>query len=715
MIDSTVVDVDEASVGSTSGEGPRGGQESPQTARSRFTRAVVIGAATVVLPYLWVLWDLWNGSIQPLRRVAPDNFYDLQARAMFHGHLYVRSGSLGIEGFLHGGHTYTYFGVWPSIIRMPVLLVTSSLDGKLTAPSLLIAWALTGLFTALLVWRLRTTVRGNADLTTPEAVGWGAFMATVLGGSAILFIGANPSVYNEDFAWSIALVLGSLFTLAGVMERPSARGVAASAFFVVAASSNRTPTGYACVITAFLVAGWLGVGRGGSDSRRWAVPVAAAGAVGLLGSCLVTYLKFGLPFGLPMADQVWAHINAHRRAFLAANGGKAFSLRFIPSTAWAYLNPTALRISSMFPFLAAPATPAHAITNVTLDQTYATTSITAASPLLFLSACWGLVTAFRPRPFGGNSRTRLLLVGAAAATAGVLVWGYIAYRYTCDLLPLLIVAGAVGLIDVFRRLEGRRARERSWAIGAVCVLAAWCVAVNLAITATPSTWFNPVQLNRFVVQQANISPSALAGNTVVGGHRPLPYYGPAGQMWIAGSCDALYRSTGDSYQNSPGQQIEHATWAPVEQSKALVSTISLTFAHTHWTGPAVTILRYGPARLVLAPYPGNMGILRLVNPGRPDITWPYPVGYPFPQYARAHSYLTISVTTDPYLHSLEVTWYGTLMMNHYLAGSYSPQVMVTPPTPAGAKPPVLSVGQLPSTGSGMALCRGLLARSNHRG
>ena len=45
---------------------------------------------------------------------------------MFSGRLDVPNGTLGIEGFLHNGRTYTYFGVWPSIIRMPVLLVTHS-------------------------------------------------------------------------------------------------------------------------------------------------------------------------------------------------------------------------------------------------------------------------------------------------------------------------------------------------------------------------------------------------------------------------------------------------------------------------------------------------------------------------------------------------------------------------------------------------------------
>ena len=67
---------------------------------------------------------------------------------MFHGHLSLANGALGLEGFVHAGRTYTYFGLFPSIIRIPILLVTSSLDGKLTATSILLAWLLTGLFAA---------------------------------------------------------------------------------------------------------------------------------------------------------------------------------------------------------------------------------------------------------------------------------------------------------------------------------------------------------------------------------------------------------------------------------------------------------------------------------------------------------------------------------------------------------------------------------------
>src|ERR1700677_3479811 len=100
------------------------------TGRRRFTVAACAGSLVIIPPYLWVLWDLWSGSIQPLRGVGHDNFYELQARAMFHGHLYITDPSLGIEAFVRGGRSYTYFGVFPSLLRMPILLFTSSLDGK---------------------------------------------------------------------------------------------------------------------------------------------------------------------------------------------------------------------------------------------------------------------------------------------------------------------------------------------------------------------------------------------------------------------------------------------------------------------------------------------------------------------------------------------------------------------------------------------------------
>ena len=77
-------------------------------------------------------------------------------------------------------------------------------------------------------------------------------------------------------------------------------------------------------------------------------------------------------------------------------------------------------------------------------------------PLLFLLGVWGVchrlpAPARRPgamtrAPPGGDGRRY---------TPGVLLFGYIADRYLADFLPFVALAGVVGLVDVWRRLDGR--------------------------------------------------------------------------------------------------------------------------------------------------------------------------------------------------------------------------------------------------------------------
>ncbi len=484
--------------------------------RRRFTIAVVIGLVVVLIPYLWVLWDLWNPGPSGLRPVQPDFFYDYQARAMFHGHLYLPPGSLGIEAFLHDGRQFTYFGIFPSLLRMPVLLVTNRLDGRLTAPSLLLAWVVTCVSSSLLIWRLRLLIRGQAVLGRAEAASYGIFMATVGGGSVLIYLAATPYVYNEDFAWSVALTVASVFALLGVLERPSWGRVTAAGVLILFTNLDRTPTGWGCVIGAGLVAGWFALGRGGADNRRWTVPMVGVAVVPFAVGCAVTNAKFGIPIGLPMADQVWAQFNAHRRYFLAANGGKAFSFAFLPSTIVAYLQPFGIHVSGVFPFITTPTAPAAAYGGAVLDETYPTASIPPTMPLLFLLTCWGVVSAFLPRPPGRMVLTRLVLVAAAAGIAGVLLWGYIANRYMADFMPFLILAGAIGMIELWRRILHRGRRWHELALGGITVLAAFGLVANIGIALEPTAQFNNSQLTAYIRAQQSLSVQSLASTRAEG-------------------------------------------------------------------------------------------------------------------------------------------------------------------------------------------------------
>jgi hypothetical protein len=667
--------------------------------------AVVTGMVLVSVPYLWVLWDLWTGTPSPLRAVNPSNFYELQARAMFHGHLSVPPGSLGIEAFVHDGRAYTYFGLFPSLVRMPILLLTSRLDGRLTAPALLVAWVATGVFSSLALWRVRVLVRGRAVLGRAEAASYGVLVASITGGSVLVYLAATPFVYNEDIAWSVALTVGSMFALLGVIERPSWGRIAGAGILVLAANLDRGPTGYACAIAALLVAVWFFFGWYGQDNRRWVLPTALVGLVPLAVSFAVNWAKFGVLVGLPFSDQVWTQINAYRAHFLAVNGGQAFSAAFLPSTLSAYLQPAGLHLSSVFPFITTPTAPAPVLAGAVLNDTYPTASMTATMPLLFLLSCWGLVAAFRPRPLGRARLTRLLLLASAAGGTGALILGYITERYLGDFLPFLVLAAVVGLVDLWARIGGRSRGARATLLVAVTVAGLFSVAANVGVSLTPTSQWTTAQLKRFVTFQHQVTPGPLKSTVQQGD--TLPYWAPAGQLFAANRCAALYVSNGRNFTDVPGQQLQHFTWLPVEQGPGINHTIDFSFdqpvAALHQAVPVVTV---GRSSLVIEPAGAGQVRFRVENPGAPSPDYPSAVGSPWRPVL--HYVYQLDVMTDPYLRSIFAQFSnGDGIVSHYLAGRGPAVVQTTGPATSGGPPPV-SVTDVTGPPPNMGLCRALI-------
>jgi hypothetical protein len=555
--------------------------------RRRFTIAMLAGLSAASVPYLWVLW---GGSLDPLRtdfpRNAFSNFYDLQGRALLHGHWWVPNGSLGIEAFVVHARSYTYFMPLPALLRMPVLLFTSSLDGRLTAPSMLVAWVVTGVLASLLLWRVRVLVRGDAFLGLPEAVAYGATVAACMGGTALVYLAASPYVYNEDFSWGVATCVGALFALLGVLEHPSRRRFVLLGVFLVAVNLCRLTVAWGCDIGTLLAAAWFFTGRGGKENRVWAWPALALGLGPLALGCYVTWAKFGYPFGLPMADQVWTRVDQHRQQFLAANHGKAFSPTFIPTTALAYLRPDGLRFTDVFPYVTLPARPPPVLGGVVMDMTYRTGSAPATMPLVFLIAVWGAVASFGRRAARGAALVRIPMLAAAAATAGVFVWGYVSNRYLADLLPLLFVAAAVGIADIWRRLEGRAERvQKAWA-SLIAVLAIMSVLVNVAVASTPQdegAWQGSKVQSYVQTQEdlSNITGNPIASDVQRG--TSLPTSAPADTLFVLDNCAALFLSNGENYN----------PWIPVSLAWPFRQDFSVTFARPVPTQHQVALVKVG--------------------------------------------------------------------------------------------------------------------------
>jgi hypothetical protein len=673
--------------------------------RRRFIISSLVATAVTAVPYVWILWGLW-GSPDPLRQtIYEENFYDLQARAMFHGHLWLANGSIGIEAFVHGGHQYTYFGLFPSIIRMPILAVTSSLDGRLTAPCMLLAWLLTALFVSLLLWRVRMVMRGGAILGRLEATAFGLLIATVLGGTILMFLAATPFVFNEDLAWSVCLTIGSLFALLGVVERPSWGRVAFSFVLVLAANLDRATTGWACVAAAVLIGIWFGLKRLGAENRRWCLPMVGVGIVPLAVGCAVNYSKFGVLFGVSNYEQVWTHVNAYRRKFLAANHNAEEGIIFVPSNLLAYLRPDGIHLTSYFPFITLPPSPATALSGVLFDRRYRTASLPSSTPLLFLLSLWGLVTAFRPHPLGRVALTRILLLSAGGAGAALMLWGYIAPRYLGDFVPFITLASAVAMVDIWRRLQRRPRSVRLGATVVIGVVALYCVAANIGMAITPNEEWNTTQVLNFVDAQKSVSDltgTNLSDRVQRGG--ALPTWAPADQLYVVGACSGLYISNGEDYSTVPSEQFQRTTWMAVERGPQFQHTFHMTFlAPPAGSVESVSLVRTG-SRTVEAHE-------TLAGPGRVMVIFGL-YGRTGPDYAgsvveRSGSSHDVVVTTDTAKHLVEVTVGERAVLDRSLI--VGTPIVATPGVSrsAGSPPALTAVNTTPLT-SGTTLCRSLL-------
>lgn len=521
----------------------------------RYQAVAVVAIVAAAIPYLWVLWDLWTGTLNPLRvNGADDNpIYDVQARAIMGGHLSLPGGSIAGEEFIHDGRTYTYFGVFPSLLRVPFFLFTRTLDGRFTSLSLLGAWIVTAVFCALLLWRLRVLLRGDAPLGWSEAASYGVLLASILVGSVLFYLASVPDVYGEDEAWSVALACASLFAVIGVVERPSWRRILTCGAVVLLTNLNRSTTGYAAVLAMLLIAVWFALGRAGPEEKRWAFPLLLAALVPLLAGCAIDLAKFGILFGVPYSDYALGRALGYDHI----NGGQYFGLRYVPSTLRTYVDPANFRVRSTFPFITLPDNPVGEIAHTQLFGSGQTANVPVSMPLLFVFGSWGVVAAFSPRsakPFGA---LRILIITSAVSAGAMMIYAWIYERYVADFLPLLVLTSMIGMIDVWRRLSGRSRVARTRVPAVIGLLALFGFWANLGFAITPDVDWNQAQLTRYVAAQKTVSDVTghpLDGYVAFGArcthgaiHNRLynldckfPLSAPAGTLFVARHCALLY-------------------------------------------------------------------------------------------------------------------------------------------------------------------------------
>lgn len=525
------------------------------SARAVYRRATRTGAISAGGAFVGLL--ALNG-ITFFGTTATSDFYGAQARAWLNFRWNMPKSVLGIEAFAHNGRWYMYYGPFPSLLRLPLVIVGFNLSSRVSQLSMLLAFVVAMLAISHLLWTLRTIVRPGAPITEVERLVVSSTVLLLGAGSVLSFLASRVWVYHEAEIWGAALALAAFAATLDVVLEPSRRGIVLAGALAAASVLSRASVGLGPIVALLLLAfasasagGRRIAGMQGERDRREPLRFAAAGALPMVAYAAVNYAKFGSLFVFPTAAQWMSQVNPQRKLFLARSGGSYFSLQFIPTTFKYYIQPFGLRLSPLFPFIDFPSS-TRAVGGTVFDAIEPTASIPSSMPAITLLAAIGLGALLTRRWRAPLAPLRMLVIGGAVGASSVLPFGYIAPRYLSDFLPFLALPAlaAVQLLLAWHPRDRANQRRRRLVWSTIGVLGVASIATTVALTIQyhyANDWNTEDVSAPFVRAQYALHDAMGIGTApkVERGDR-LPYPPrPRGTVFVLGDCRAVYWSPGD--------------------------------------------------------------------------------------------------------------------------------------------------------------------------
>ena len=551
--------------------------------KRRFIQGSVIGGAISFAVFAIIL-TATSGHFDLLRADQFGNFFDAQAHSLMHGHWNVPAKEVSFEGIRRGSNTYIYFGLWPSLLRMPVIAIVPSLYGRLTQLSMLLAFTVFLFALADLHWQVRTMLRPNRVCGRFESA---VIVLAIAGGSSALFMASRPIVYNEAILWGIALSSLAYGRIIRLIHRQTPQALFVACLTSLLALFSRPSVGLGPVVALAIVAvaqvlrallegnarkwlthlDWLGA-DGPTPKRRpgWIGGWSASVAIPIVLYASVNFARFNSAFSIPWADYVEYGYNPQFRLALMHNNGSYFGAKFLPTTLLQYLRPDAISFSPLFPWLTFPPHRATIVGNVDLIARTMATSITASMPVLSILCTLGIVVALWPRLVGERdvATLRAPMVGSIVGTFPILGAAYIGNRYLGDFVPLLVIGSLAGLHSLLRwreqgleQSDSVRRKILNLVVAFIALFAVFGLWANTSLALVYQRLADPVNLQ----QRTDMVTLQYQLDRLLGG-RPrdvafsptLPTrVAPPFTTLVVGPCDAVYWSDGESWWELEGR------------------------------------------------------------------------------------------------------------------------------------------------------------------
>jgi hypothetical protein len=416
-------------------------------------RLYFVGLIGVLAVYY--LFLLTNGTLQILAPELLDKVFDNMLVHLLRGEFTVDRDAIDYEALTQDGKTYTYFAVFPAILRllaMPFVDIAQAELARLSCLMAVVIFVVLQLRTLLIVhFSLPTGSRIRGLLTVMVA-------ATVLSGPQLYILG-SAWVYHEPILW--AAVMAAAFNL--IVIRTALGGddlrtseLASLAALAGLAFNTRVPIGVALYLGTVILIAWTAWSRHAPEQRQWRCPASGrvfASAVsalardshislpvfvlglGAVAGGIVNFGRWGNPFVFGANYTYWIQHNPN--VIVAIRDYGAFNFDRIGIALLYYATGIPYILKSVPPF-------AEFFRSAVMEAPPLTPLLT--NPLTVILSGLGLYRLwFRPdlQP-RSLAMLRIALIGHASAVVLILTCFTFTLRYRFDFAPFMTLAAFVG-------------------------------------------------------------------------------------------------------------------------------------------------------------------------------------------------------------------------------------------------------------------------------
>jgi hypothetical protein len=413
---------------------------------------------------LYAFWlasgGTWNPDGIDKLGLGSEFFYWSQAESLLHGQLYaVTPRQWWIECFTRSGRCYGYFGIAPSILRIPaVLLFGNNFVGLV--PLFVAAGIGLGFWAAmdLVQLVLKQYVERNPTVSVSFATRWLIVVGALLGPGSVLILLARGRVYEEAGVWCAAFLCLTL-NLVYRWSRSRSNSCLYGAILSGSMATLSRPSAIPAVVVLGVAVVFIAWRSGGAKVRLLGIGLSVVPAALFV---VIFVRKFG-SLSFPWHTYSPYLVMPPFRQTILSDNGSTVGFRFVLTTLANYFRPDSLRLGFGAPWVTLKSVRASdliILPPVIRRQIWGdrVPSLTDVMPGPLVFTCIALVNqaglVIKRKLSGVSLMPAFMLAAGIAGGIPLIMYYAVAGRYLGDLYGLMVVGTAFALptiLDYSRR------------------------------------------------------------------------------------------------------------------------------------------------------------------------------------------------------------------------------------------------------------------------